>query len=217
MEYPHPHRRGHAILVHFERTLGAGVLVTLPIGVTILVLKFFFDLLDPLLQDTALQFLPGPEIPGLGVVILMVLVYLTGIVTTYVVGQRFIDVGHRVVEFIPVVKSIYGTARIAVRMFSDTKEHPYAGVVLVEFPHPGMKSIGLVTAHLGIIDGEAQLAVFVPTTPLPTSGYLVVVPTKDVTQTDITVDEALRIIVSGGILVGDAFERPAPPEEARTP
>jgi uncharacterized membrane protein len=213
MKHPHTHNPGHTLLSHLERTLGAGILVTLPIGITLLILKFIFDLLDPLLQDMVLQFLPVPQIPGLGLVGLIILVYLSGIVTTYVVGRRFINLGHKVMEFIPLVKSIYGTARIGIRMFSDTKTQPYTGVVLVEFPHPGMKSIGLVTANLGIMDGKSQLVVFVPSTPIPTSGYLVVVPTKDVTQTNMSVEEAMKIIVSGGILVGNAFGSSPPPQD----
>ena len=212
-----PRRRSHGLLLHFERTIGAGLLVALPIGVTALILKFFFDLLDPLLQDTVLQYLPGPESPGLGVVGLVVLVYAAGLITTHVLGRRLIDLGHRIMEFIPVVKSIYGTARAAVKMFTDTRDRPYSAVVLVEFPRVGMKSIGLVTANLGVIDGEEKLAVYVPTTPIPSSGFLVIVPAKDITRTEMSVDEAMRIIVSGGILSGGAFVPPAKQEGPLTP
>ena len=109
------HRLGplHGIVVHIERTLGAGILVVLPIGVTALILKFFFDLLDPLLQDPVLSRLPGPEIPGLGLLALVILVYVAGLVTTQVVGRMMVEFGHRVLEVIPVVKSIYGTTRSA--------------------------------------------------------------------------------------------------------
>ena len=104
--------------VHLERTLGAGILVILPIGITALVLKFFFDLLDPILQPL-LQFLPGPQIPGLGIITLIISVYLVGLITTHVVGRRMINVGHRLMERIPVVRSIYSTTRTGVGILTE--------------------------------------------------------------------------------------------------
>ena len=154
-------RRGpfRHVLVHFERTLGAGILVVLPIGITVLILKLFFDLLDPLL-DPAVDLVPGiSEIHGLGLVALLILIYLLGLVAAHVLGVRLINFGHRLMEFIPVVKSIYGTARTAVIMLSSSNDHPYSGVVLVQFPHAGMRSIGLVTSHMVDTDGEEMLAV----------------------------------------------------------
>ncbi|PKB80787.1 MAG: hypothetical protein BZY88_08045 [SAR202 cluster bacterium Io17-Chloro-G9] len=196
----------HHLLVHFERTLGAGILVVLPIGVTAVILKFFFDLLDPLLEPVVDLF-PGPSPPGLGLVALIVLIYLLGLVTTQVFGVRMINLGHRIMEFIPVVKSIYGTARTAVIMLSTSGERPYSGVVLVKFPHPGMQSIGLVTSRMIDTNGEEMLAVYIPTTPIPSSGFLVIVPSKDVTNTEMSVDEAMKVVISGGILAGQEFQQ----------
>ena len=202
-------RRGpfRHLLVHFERTLGAGILVVLPIGVTALILKFFFDLLDPLL-DPAVDLVPGlAEIPGLGLVALLILIYVLGLVTTHVLGVRLINLGHRILEFIPVVKSIYGTARTAVIMLSTSNDHPYSGVVLVAFPHPGLSSIGLVTSRMVDTNGEEMLAVYIPTTPIPSSGFLVIVPAKDVTPTEMSVDDAMKVVISGGILAGQEFQQ----------
>ena len=201
------HRLGpfHHVLVHFERTLGAGILVVLPIAITALILKFFFDLLDPLLRD-AVDLLPGPSPPGFGLMALLVSIYLLGLVTTHVLGVRLINLGHRVMEFIPVVKSIYGTARTATIMLSSSNDHPSSGVVLVEFPHPGMQSIGLVTSRMVDTNGEEILAVYIPTTPIPSSGFLVMVPAKDVTFIGMSVDEAMKVVISGGILAGQEFQ-----------
>ena len=101
------------VVLHVQTMLAAGLLVVLPIGVTIFILKFFFDLFDPILQPL-LKFLPGPNIPGLGVITLVLSVYLVGLIATQVVGGRLINVGHRVMERIPVVKSIYSTTRTGV-------------------------------------------------------------------------------------------------------
>ncbi len=197
----------HGLVVHVERTLGAGILVVLPIGVTALILKFFFDLLDPLLQDPVLSKLPGPEIPGLGLLALVVLVYLAGLVTTQVLGRSMLDFGHRVLEFIPVVKSIYGTTRSAVELLSNSNDLPYSRVVLVAFPHPGMQSIGLVTSRMLDADGEGMLAVYIPTTPIPSSGFLVMVRAEDVISTGMTVEDAMKVIISGGLLAEREFQQ----------
>lgn len=202
------HRLGplHGIVVHIERTLGAGILVVLPIGVTLLILKFFFDLLDPLLQDPVLSRLPGPQIPGLGLVALVILVYGAGVVTTHVLGRTVLEFGHRVLEFIPVVKSIYGTTRSAVELLSNANDSPYSRVVLVQFPHPGLQSIGLVTSRMPVAGGEGMLAVYIPTTPIPSSGFLVLVKAEDVVSTDMSVEEAMKVIISGGLLAEKQFQ-----------
>jgi uncharacterized membrane protein len=195
------------IAVHVQTVFGAGLLVTLPIGVTVFILKFFFDLLDPILQPL-LKFLPGPRIPGLGIITLLVLVYLLGLVATHVVGRRLINVTHQVMERIPVVRSIYSTTRTGVEILTGSKDHPYRGVVFVDFPRPGMKAIGLITAKLGVMNGEDMVAVYIPTTPVPSSGFLVVVPSKDVVATEMSVDDAMKIVISGGILAKEIFTEP---------
>ena len=207
---PRPPRRWlgpfGSVLVHFQRTLGAGFLVMLPVAITILVLKFFFDLLDPILQRP-IDLAWDRHIPGLGLVALAILIYLAGLVAAFVLGRRAIDLAHRAMEVIPLVKGIYSTTRAAVGMLSTTKEHQYSGVVLIDFPRPGIRSIGLITARMTGNEGEELLAVYIPTTPIPSSGFLVIAPIAEVTLTDMSVDEAMRIVVSGGILSSRLFQR----------
>ena len=195
-------------LVHIQRTLVAGVLVTLPIGITVLIFKFFFDLLDPILKEP-LTLLPGPEIPGIGFGALLVLVYIIGLVAAHVVGRRLIELGHRVLEVIPGVKIIYGTTRAAIELLanSSSNEHRYSGVVLIDFPRPGIQAIGLITSRMVDTNGEEVLAVYVPTTPIPSSGFLVMTPASAVTHTDMTVDDAMKVVISGGILAGQVFQQ----------
>ena len=176
----------------------------LPIGITILVLKFFFDLLNPLFEP-ATDLLPGREVAGLGLAALLVLVYVVGLVAAFVLGRRVILVAHRVMEVIPLVKGIYGTTRAAVTMLSHTNDHHYSGVVLIDFPRPGIKSIGLITSRMTDNEGKEMLAVYIPTTPIPSSGFLVIVPIAEVTTTDISVEEAMRIVISGGVLSARVF------------
>ena len=191
-------------LLHIRTTLIAGLLAILPIGVTLFVLKFFFELLDPIL---------GPIFdmgnvrifPGLGVIVLLILLYVVGFITTKILSARIVNLGHKLIERIPVISSIYSTTRSGVEILSGTQGFESRGVVLVDFPRPAMKAIGLITAELGVLNGEPMVAVYIPTTPVPSSGFLIVVALSDVTPTDISVDDAMKIIVSGGILANEIF------------
>lgn len=201
------------VLGHFQRTLAAGILVMLPIGITALVLKFVFDLLTPILQPVT-DLLPGPDVHGTGLVALLLLIYVVGLVAAFVVGRRIISVAHRAMEVIPVVKGIYSTTRTAVELLSSTSRtngtsntDRYTGVVLVEFPRPGIRSIGLVTSQMYDLEGQEVLSVYVPTTPIPSSGFMVIVPSSQVTHLDMSVEEAMSVVVSGGILSERMFQR----------
>lgn len=203
-------------VVHFQRTIGAGILVILPIGITALVLKFFFDLLDPVLAPLV-DLLPGRSVTGTGLVALIILVYLLGLFAALVVGRRLIGVGHRLMEVIPLVKGIYGTTRMAIGILSKSQngnghsdsdeDQQYAGVVLIEYPRVGILSIGLITSSMLDTDGEEVLSVYIPTTPIPSSGFLVIVPAAEVTRTDMSVEDALRVVISGGISLDTVFQR----------
>lgn len=195
---PFPRR----MIIHLEATLAAGLLVILPLFITIWILKFIFDLVDPVIQSILLNYLPIPHPPGTGVALMLVFLYVAGWFTTHGLGQRMINGVHWLVERVPGIGSIYSPLRSAMQTISRGNDRPYRGVVLVEFPRQGSKSIGLITSYLGETDGEDMLAVYVPTTPVPSSGFLIVVPYTDVTFTDISVDDAMKIIISGGLLAG---------------
>ena len=158
-----------------------------------------------------MESLPGPYILGSGLAALVLAVYFIGLIASHVVGRRLIEWGHLIIERIPIVKIIYSTTRSGVEMLAGAKDSPYRGVVLLEFPRSGMKSIGLVTSSLEPADGKEMVFVYVPTTPVPSSGFLVLVGVKDVTPLDMSVDDAMKIIISGGILASELF---TPPESA---
>jgi uncharacterized membrane protein len=191
-------------------------LVILPIGITVLVLKFFFDLLDPVLEPLV-ELLPGRSVTGTGMVALIILVYLLGLFAAQVLGRRLIGFGHRVMEVIPVVKGIYGTTRMAIEILSKSQngngsgdtddDQQYAGVVLIEYPRTGIMSIGLITSSMLDTDGEEVLSVYIPTTPIPSSGFLGIVPAAEVTRTDMSVEDAMRVVISGGIRLDTVFQR----------
>ena len=205
-------------VIHLQRTIGAGILVILPIGITAVVLKFFFDLLDPVLEPLVNLF-PGGSVTGAGLVALIILVYLLGLFAAQVVGRRLIRLAHRVMEVIPVVKGIYGTTRMAIEILSRSHDgnengdgevdenQQYTGVVLIDYPRIGMKAIGMITSSMLDSDGEEVLSIYIPTTPIPSSGFLVIVPASEVTRTEMSVEDAMRVVISGGIRLDNVFRR----------
>ena len=188
---------------HFRTTLLAGLVVALPLAVTFVILKFIFDLLDPQLKPLFEKTIDHYT-PGMGIAALAVIVYLMGLVTTHVLGRRIIGLGHALVDRIPVVNAVYRATRQATEVLSSVQsDGRFSPVVFIDFPGNGLKSIGLVTAKLKDETGATLLAIYVPTTPFPTSGFLIFLHEEQVTPTDLTVDEAMKLIVSAGIVAPD--------------
>ncbi len=176
----------------------------IPVAVTALILKFLFDFFDGLLEPLFDQFIDYQL--GMGIAGLAVIIYLVGLVTTHFLGKRLMHLGNSVVDRIPVVSGVYRAARQATEVFSTVgsgSNGKFSSVVLVEFPGNGLRSIGLVTARLKDQDGNQLLAVYMPTSPLPTSGFLVILPEDRVTPTDMAVDDAVKLIVSAGVVAPD--------------
>ena len=197
---------------HVQRRLVAGVLVFLPIFVTYFVVDFFYgivdSLLDPFIRQLGIPHGPGVDIADVGeIIIIFFILYCMGLLIGWAVTRLLIDRVHDTIGRVPIIGPVYNTTRHGIDFLSDTQTYNYRGVVLLEFPRLGVLSMGLITSNLGKNDGvEEYLSVYVPTTPVPSSGYLVVVPSDQVTPTDISVDEAMRMIISGGILAGDIFK-----------
>ncbi len=207
-----PRRRRRPLasaLRHVESRLGAGLLVFLPVLVTYFIFNFFYDVLASLLEPFV-RWLNIPKTGGfdwtdlVGVAAVLVVIYVVGLLIGWAVAKFLINQVHDLIGRIPVIGAVYKTTRVGIDFLSDTQAQDYRGVVLIEFPRLGVWSIGLITSNLGKLDGvEDHLSIYVPTTPVPSSGYLVVAASSKVRPTEITVDEAMRIIISGGILAGE--------------
>lgn len=186
--------------LHIRTTLFAGLVIIVPVGVTFLILKYIFDFFDPVLKPIFTQFVDWYT-PGMGIVSLAIVIYLVGLVTTHVLGRRIIDFGHRVVDRVPVVNTVYRAARQATDVFSNVNsKSKFTSVVLVDFPGYGLRSLGLVTSNIKDQYGNTLLVVYMPTSPFPTSGFLVILPENQVTPTDIPVDDAMKLIISAGVV-----------------
>ena len=197
-------------MLHLRGRMMAGVLVFLPILVTYFIFRFVFDLIGSLLDPIvlALGLSDGPPwlLNTVEFVVIIGIIYIAGLLVRRRLAKLVIDAIHDAIARIPVIGTVYNTTRIGIDFLSDSQRHTYRGVVLIEFPRPGVMSIGLITSNLGLLNEvDEYLSIYVPTTPVPSSGYLVVVPASQVIPTDISVDEAMRTIISGGILAGDIF------------
>lgn len=195
-----------------RRYLIAGVLVWLPILATVWVLGFIIDLTDNILlllpPDWQPTKLLGIHIPGLGIVFAFVILFLTGLAVTNLIGRRIVRYWDDLLKRIPLVRSIHGGVKGFAESVLSTSGNSFKEVVLVEYPRAGIWSIGFVTAErLGPIraPGAAdQVCVFVPTTPNPTSGFIVVVSRAQLQPIDISIDAAMKMIVTLGVVTPTA-------------
>ena len=185
----------------------------LPLAVTYQLLKFVVNRMDGWL-DSFFNFLPpefhpdqllGTSIPGLGVIFTIILLVLTGMFAANIVGRAFVNGWESLMDRIPIVRPIYSAVKkFAEVVFSD-KSQSFKKVLLIQYPRLGVYSLAFQTSsNLGEVQertGEDVICVFVPTTPNPTSGFILIVPKKDVIVLDMEVDEALKMIISLGVVV----------------
>jgi len=198
---------------NLRRYIVAGLLVWLPLAVTLWLLNRVVGLMDGWL-DTFLARLPasyhpdqllGVAIPGLGVIFTFLLLIITGMLAANFVGRAFVNGWESLLDRIPVVRAIYSAVKKFAEMVFSDKSQSFNKVLLVEYPRKGIYSLAFQTSsELGEIEsriGEDVVCVFVPTTPNPTSGLIVMLPRNDVIELDMEVEEALKMVISLGVVV----------------
>jgi len=180
-----------------------GLLVLVPIGVTFLILRVIFHttagVLAPLITR-ALGNVPPPTVDVISICALVVLLYLVGAVAAHWVGRRLIAVGEAIITRIPIVTTVYSAAKQIVETFSLTQRKTFKSVVLVEFPRAGFYSLGFVTGTIQDRDGLPLYKVLILNAPNPATGFLEFVPADQVQETDLSVEDAIKMVVSCGIL-----------------
>ena len=202
-----------------------GIIVTAPISITIYLSWLFIDYVDSQVKpfipaaynpDTYLPF----GLPGLGLVIMIVALTLIGALAAGLVGRTLVKMGERVLARMPVVRSIYSALKQIFETVLAQKSKAFREVVLIEFPRKGIWAIGFATGSTkgevrSVIDHEV-VNIFMPTAPNPTSGYLLFLPRKDVVFLDMTVEQGLKMVISGGVVTPPepAREHPKPGAEA---
>ena len=189
---------------HVARRVVSGFLVLVPLLVTLLILRVAFIYVDPFFRDMV-DVVPQLDFSGVGVIITLVMFYVVG---AFFAGRRFKAVQDAILSRIPVVRNIYSVARQATDALTSPSGHRFSRVVFVEWPRPGVRALGFVTGHLHSTeeDGSAMVVVYIPTVPNPTSGNLAWVPEEDVIETKISVEEAMKVVFSGGIVLPEERE-----------
>ena len=184
--------------------LVAGLLVWVPLGVTIILLKILVDLMDQTLLLLPMAYRPetllGFRIPGLGILLSLLVLLVTGILVANILGRKLVYFWESVLKRIPLVRSIYSAAKqFAEIVFTDNTQS-FNRVMLIEYPRKGLYSLCFQTSsNLGEVQaktGEDVVCVFIPTTPNPTSGLILMVPKSEVIELDMEIEEALQMILS---------------------
>ncbi len=192
------------VFAHLRKTFVAGLCVVIPVGITIFFLKYLFSFADGILgpvlaKGLALLTSDADYIPGLGMVTAAIVIYLTGLLTANVIGKKLFRWWDGVLVRIPLVKSIYLSSKQLMDVFRDGKS-AYRRAVFVQWPRPGVLAIGFVTAEVKR-QGVSYLIVYLPTMPNPTSGFALYFPADEVEESGMTVEEAVKFVVSGGVVV----------------
>ena len=199
------------LISKFRNYFFTGILVTVPILITLYVTWIVITFIDIKVAGLLPEYLNFREafpyqIPGLGLIIVIIFVTLIGALTPGLLGRTFLRFGERIVSKMPVVRSIYSAIKQIMETVMSTNSNSFREVVLVQYPRKGLWVIGFVT---GSTKGEVKrtlskdknlINVFIPTTPNPTSGFLLFVPKKDLIYLDMSVEQAVKMVISGGIV-----------------
>ena len=197
-----------------------GVLVAFPLVVTLFFGRFLFALMDRWADPITIR-LFGHRVPGMGAALVVVPIFVLGVLAHNVFGRRLLTKGDKLFARIPFLRSIYVGAREVTRAFARNRTRTFHSVVLIPFPHEGVWAVAFVTAEFNETtpDGTRRVvSVFMPTTPNPTTGFFLVYPETSIRQTDLTVEEALRMVISGGLVTSGQrklFPRPPSSQEER--
>lgn len=206
---------------HMKARMVSGLLVLAPLIITLFVLKIFFTALTafifPVVKDIPVfEDMPAWVLFSISTVVSLFLIYLIGTFTAHFVGRRFIHFGETLMMKLPIVKSVYSASKQVIDTFSSSTKAAFTATVLVSFPHPGARALGFITGTMLDPDGRILYRIFVATTPNPTSGFLILLPEEDVIFTDISVEDGIKMIVSGGMLAPKSYLRknaPGRPEQ----
>ena len=186
-----------------------GIVVTAPVGLTFYVAILFINFIDSKVRNLIPEkyhydnLLPI-EIPGIGLIFVFLLLTFIGFVTAGLIGRFVIKLGERIISRLPIIRSVYGALKQIFESVLASSSKSFREVVLVEYPRKGIWAIGFIT---GDTKGEVQnitkdemVNVFLPTTPNPTSGFLLFIPSKDLTVLEMNVEEGIKMVISGGII-----------------
>ncbi len=206
---------GHWLLRIFRKNFLAGMLIIIPLAIAVWLLWWVFSSVDNLLQPV-ISAIFGKEIPGLGFAIFLVLIYITGIIASNYLGKKIIRYGEALLTRVPVFRQVYIGAKQVVEGLSGAgmNKAAFREVVFVEFPRDGMTTLAFITNEITDKSGKKLYAIYIPTAPVPTSGYFEMVTEDKIIRTDISIDEAMKIVISSGMILPDKVTVGKPPVKA---
>ena len=194
------------IIQNLKSKIFAGIAALFPIYLTYIVLKFLFVTLEkisaPMLKK--IEF----EIPGLGILLTLILIYLLGLVVTNFLGRKIFNLGERILTKVPIVNTIYSTLKQITDTFTKGTAETFEGAIYIQYPREGLWTMAFISGESTSEDGVPYYHLFVPTTPNPTSGFFLMIPQADTIPTGMSVEEGLKTIISGGMLAPE--ENPLP-------
>lgn len=202
---------GQRVLRHLKKTLMTGLLVVIPLGITIFILKFMFNLADGVLAPAITRVVTWLHaeteyIPGLGMIAGLIVIYLAGLLAGNLLGRRMVAWWDEVLSRIPLVKTIYSSSKQVANVFSPGEKSSARRAVFVEFPCAGSYAIAFQTDSVPTDSGKHYASVFVPTAPNPTSGYVLFIEEDKVYPAHLGVEEAMKIVVSGGMVTPEMIQ-----------
>ena len=189
----------------------AGLLVWLPFAATVVIVKLVIDLLDKTILLLPPEWHPvallGFSIPGFGIILALSILLLTGMLAANLFGRRFVEIWERILNKIPLVRSIYSSIKQISNTIFDPSGKSFRKVVMLQYPRKGLWSIGFLTNdnvgdEMSAVD-DRLVAVFIPTTPNPTSGFIIMTRNDEITELDMSVEEGFKFIISMGVIIPD--------------
>ena len=196
----------NSITQNFRSKLFAGVATLLPLYLTFFVIKFLFvtleEMSDPILKRLNL------DIPGLGIILTVLLIYILGFLVTNFLGRKIFNLGERIVKKVPIVNMIYTTLKQITDTFTKGSTDAFEGAVYIQYPRQGLWTMAFISGESKTKDGVPYYHLFVPTTPNPTSGFFLMIPQADTVATGMSVEDGLKTIISVGLLAPE--ENPLP-------
>ena len=195
-----------------KKNIIAGLLVTVPVALTYIILKFVITLIDEMMvpvvskviNEKAMENFSGYFVPGMGFLLLILFVFLIGLIATNIFGKKVFKFGELVLHKIPLVRVIYITIKKVVDTISQSQTPTFEKMVLITYPRSPLKTVGIVACNtpdmVFKMVGKRSVNVFVPTSPNPTTGFVIAVPIEDVNFLKMTVEEGLKMIISFGVV-----------------
>jgi uncharacterized membrane protein len=184
---------------HLQGTMVGGLLLLVPVIITYVVLKWLFEAIDGILQP-AIREAFNTQVPGLGLIVLVLLLYIAGLAEENFLVRRILDMGRAMLLRIPIVSTVYSSAKQLIDALSGAESSSFRQVVMIEYPRKDAWAIGFLTGSTTDKYGASLSIIFIPTAPTPNSGWVALIPDGDVFYTDLTVPTAMRLVLSGGII-----------------